>query len=77
MIHWRLVALFCLAMLSAESQIIVTEVNYNSDSTTNSGNWFEIYNNSAASVNLNGWQATDLSGNFFTFLQLPWLLIAI
>lgn len=65
--HWRLFLLFCLSMLSAEAQIIVTEVNYNSDSTTNSGNWFEIYNNSAANVNLNGWQATDLSGNFFTF----------
>ena len=53
--------------IHSRAQIIVTEVNYNSDSTTNSGNWFEIYNSSSSVVNLSSWQATDLSGNFFTF----------
>lgn len=35
--------------------IIFTEINYNSDSTMNPGNWIELYNKTSSSVNIGGW----------------------
>lgn len=58
----RLVFLFIFSfffLFSAKksfAQIIITEINYNSDSTTNSGNWVEIYNKSTSMVNISGWK---------------------
>ncbi len=43
-------------MKSSFSQIIITEINYNSDSTTNSGNWVELYNKSTSMVDISGWK---------------------
>jgi hypothetical protein len=50
--------------LHAQSQsIIVTEINYNSDTTMNSGDWFEIYNAGTTTVNLGGWKFSDRNDN--------------
>lgn len=40
----------------SNAQIIITEINYNSDSTTNSGNWVELFNKSTAMVDISGWK---------------------
>ncbi len=45
-----------------------SELNYNSDSTTNSSNWVEIYNFGSSSVDLGGWFLKDNNNaNLFTF----------
>lgn len=41
--------------------IIVSEINYNSDSSTNSGDWFELYNTSATAADISGWVVRDQS----------------
>lgn len=57
-----------LFMFKANSQVIVTEINYNSDSTISSGNWIEIQNRGNAAVDLTGWQLTDKNpSNIFNF----------
>ncbi|MCW5908399.1 MAG: lamin tail domain-containing protein [Chitinophagales bacterium] len=56
-----LLATALLLAFSAFSQIEVSEINYNSDSTFNSGNWVEIRNRGNTTVNLTGWQMTDAS----------------
>lgn len=35
--------------------IIFTEINYNSDSTVNPGNWLELYNKTTSPVDISGW----------------------
>ncbi|MFN5214672.1 MAG: lamin tail domain-containing protein, partial [Bacteroidota bacterium] len=55
-------AFFVLILLTNTIQaqnIIVTEINYHSDSTMDSGNWFEIYNAGTTTVNLGGWKFSD------------------
>ncbi len=47
---------------------IVTEINYNSDSTTTSGDWFEMYNPLSVPFDLTGWYFKDQNAlNTFTF----------
>ncbi len=41
---------------NAFAQVIITEINYNSDSTTNSGNWVELYNKSSSMVDISDWK---------------------
>ena len=41
--------------LSAQS-VVFSEINYNSDSTVNSGNWVELYNTTNASIDITGWK---------------------
>jgi hypothetical protein len=54
--------------VSAFAQIEVSEINYNSDSTFNSGNWIEIHNIGNTSVNLTGWLMTDANpSHIFNF----------
>jgi CotH kinase protein/Lamin Tail Domain/Secretion system C-terminal sorting domain/Chitobiase/beta-hexosaminidase C-terminal domain/Divergent InlB B-repeat domain len=36
--------------------ILITEINYDVHSALNSGNWFEVHNNSAKTVNLKNWK---------------------
>ncbi|HQF29203.1 MAG TPA: lamin tail domain-containing protein, partial [Bacteroidia bacterium] len=51
-------------------RIAISEVNYNSDSTRNSGNWIEFHNYGNAPVDLSGWRFTDSSAsNNFYFPQ--------
>jgi hypothetical protein len=40
-------------------QIAISELNYNSDSTRNSGDWIEFYNYGNAALDLSGWRFTD------------------
>lgn len=56
-----LLAVAVLGAFPAFSQIEVSEINYNSDSTLNSGNWIEIHNRGNTTINLTGWQITDAS----------------
>jgi hypothetical protein len=37
----------------------ISELNYNSDSTRNAGNWIEFHNYGNASLNVSGWHFTD------------------
>lgn len=56
----KLFALFFSLLITAQAQnIIVTEINYHSDTTMNSGDWFEIYNAGSTTVNLGGWKFSD------------------
>lgn len=62
-------ALFLLIGYQARSQSIVfSELNYNSDSTTNSSNWVELYNYGTTAIDLGGWFLKDNNNaNLFTF----------
>ncbi|TSA51157.1 MAG: lamin tail domain-containing protein [Sphingobacteriales bacterium] len=48
------------------SQVIITEINYNSDSTMNSGNWIELYNKSSIAVSLYDWIIHNNNNDFYT-----------
>ncbi len=50
--------IFGIGITQAQS-IIVSEINYHSDTTMNSGDWFEIYNAGTSTVNLGGWKVSD------------------
>jgi len=56
------VAACCLNIASAQlisGSVIVDEINYHNDSTTSSGDWFELYNTAASSVDLGNWSVRD------------------
>lgn len=68
--YWILVVvILCAFALSKKSfgqnSIIVTEINYHSDTTRNSGDWVELYNNGNAAVDLSGWIFTHSFLNDF------------
>ncbi len=49
-------------------QIVISEINYHSSSTLNSGDWLEVHNYSNASINISGWQLKDENAyNTFSF----------
>ncbi|HUM46606.1 MAG TPA: lamin tail domain-containing protein, partial [Chitinophagales bacterium] len=48
-------------------QLLFSEINYNSDTLLDSGDWVELYNNSTGGVNLTGWSFTDGNDNPFFF----------
>lgn len=51
-------------------KISISEVNYNSDSTRNSGNWIEFHNYGNDAVDMSGWRFTDsTAGNNYIFPQ--------
>lgn len=54
---------------SLQAQIVISELNYQSDSTVNSGDWVELWNTSASSVDVSGWKLVD--GNQ---LNLPYVI---
>lgn len=68
-----ILTLFFLVSFYAQAQLIngsliVSEINFNSDSSTNSGDWFELYNTSTNPVDLTDWRVRDMSmSNFFNF----------
>lgn len=45
----------------AFANIIVSEINYNSNNDFETGDWFELYNNGDAAVNLSEWHFSDNS----------------
>jgi hypothetical protein len=56
---WILLALlFLVSGLSAQT-IAITELNYNSDSSTSGGDWVELHNFGGFSVNMDGWYLQD------------------
>jgi len=46
-------------------QIIINEINYNSDNLTNPGDWIELHNPGPTSIDISDWQFYD-SENTFT-----------
>lgn len=49
----------CLFVDSDSSDIIINEINYNSNSTFNPEDWIELYNNSSFAVDISGWIFSD------------------
>lgn len=43
--------------------VIVSEINYNSDSVNNPGDWFELWNTSNSAVNISDWYVRDDNNN--------------
>lgn len=50
-----------------DGKLAVSEINYNSDSTRNAGDWIELHNYGNAPMDLSGWRFTDstATNNFF------------
>ncbi|MBC8048148.1 MAG: lamin tail domain-containing protein [Fimbriimonadaceae bacterium] len=44
---------------AANEEITISEINYNSEASVNSGDWFEIYNYGDATVNISSWKIQD------------------
>lgn len=58
---WALAFIFS----ASQAQVVVSELNYNSDSTVSAGDWVELWNPSAAPVDISGWKMVDGNlGNF-------------
>jgi hypothetical protein len=48
--------------------LVINEINYNSSSLLDTGDWFELYNNSHQTINLTGWTFRDNDDdNIYTF----------
>lgn len=45
-----------------EPEIIITEINYNSENSASSGDWFELFNNGSDAIDISGWQVADATG---------------
>jgi hypothetical protein len=53
---------------SQTNSLLISEVNYHSDSANTTGDWFELYNAGSASVNLSGYRLRDQNQlNLFIF----------
>lgn len=61
---------------AVEVDIIVSEFNYNSENTANSGDWFEIYNNGSDAVDISGWQLSDATGTNIFHIPVQTILEA-
>lgn len=46
--------------------VIFSEINYNSDSTMNSGNWVELYNKTTSSIDISGWYLKTMLNTSYT-----------
>jgi hypothetical protein len=56
------------AYVSCNDPLVFGEINYNSDSLLDSGDWCEIWNRSGGYINLNGWSFKDSKDdNIFHF----------
>ena len=47
--------------------IVITEINYKSAPEADSEDWVELYNRTAAAVDLTGWKFTDGAGHAYAF----------
>jgi hypothetical protein len=54
---------------AATAQVVVSEINYHSDSIVNPGDWVELHNPGANPVDLTGWTLSD--GNPLNSFSLP------
>jgi hypothetical protein len=54
--------------------IIITEINYNSDGTADAGDWIELHNTSATEINLSNWKFRD-DDDLHTFTFSPGVVI--
>jgi hypothetical protein len=67
-----LIAYFEIGSASSKS-IVINEINYNSPSAPNSGDWIELFNPNSSEVDISGWVLTDESAYFSmpngTFMQ--------
>jgi len=54
-----IVAHFELVTTPDEPRIVINEINYNSHSDMNSGDWVELYNRSGDIIDLSGWSIKD------------------
>lgn len=52
-------AFFLLCFTTSKAQVVISELNYHSDSTVNAGDWVELWNNSGSAVNISGWKLVD------------------
>ena len=59
-------ALCCSPELRA--QVVVSELNYNPDSTVSAGDWIELLNASASAVDISGWRLVDGNLTHFPFV---------
>ncbi len=50
---------------TATAGIVINEINYNSADDRDGGDWVELHNPTAATVDVSGWYFEDESGNFF------------
>lgn len=48
---------------ASAAKLCVSELNYNSDSAYNAGDWIELHNYGTTSLNLSGWKLSDGSDN--------------
>ena len=53
-------------VVSPNPSIAISEINYNSSSTSNSGDWIELYNYGTTSANLSNWLIRDDASTAFT-----------
>lgn len=54
--------------------IIITEINYNSDGAADAGDWIELYNTGDAEISLSNWKFRD-SDDTHTFIFSPGVVI--
>lgn len=46
---------------AATENITISEINYNSETTVEAGNWLELFNYGDAAVNISGWKIQDVN----------------
>ncbi len=60
-----LVAFFEKGSVSKDT-IVINEINYNSSSIANSGDWIELFNPNSHTVDISGWVFEDENGGYFS-----------
>ena len=65
MYSFFLACFFALSLGNAQAQIVISELNYQSDSTVNSGDWVELWNPTGSAVDVSNWKMID--GNLTNF----------
>ncbi len=48
---------------STSAQVTISELNYNSDSASNAGDWIELWNYGSTALNISGWKLKDGQDN--------------
>lgn len=56
------------AFTPCDDPLVFSEINYNSDTLLDAGDWIELYNRSGSGINLTGWHFTDSNNdNAYSF----------
>jgi hypothetical protein len=61
--------LLCAQLNIAHAQLTVTEIHYNSDSTRNTGDWFELHNYGSSAIDLGLYRLRDSSATGLYLVQ--------